>query len=380
MRQTFCAFLILAVNAAPQTANRTISPEMGVYLGWVGTHPGNRLQEGGRLAKKAGFQTIRLPLVASVETDFGIGTACHGNQPLETLLSLPSYDQLLRDPAFRTILLTVWGDSASYQACEARDPKTDQHAHKHYLEETYLSIAANRDRMRKEYEDLTYRIYKTFSRSGKTFGISNWEGDNELYCDSAYYFANNRDFRSSCEATRKTTDVLTAYRRFFNLRQEGIDRGRARALRDGLNGVSVVSVIEVSALRFLKQGHFASMLEDVIPFVAMPDYVSYSAWESIGLPAGQLLSDLDELQKRFKGHLMVGEFGFDRGLDPAAAEHAASAARTMQRARVGYAIWWQIFDQPPLEGLGDKGLFGLYDNQGNLTPPGKALLNLEPAH
>ena len=72
---------------------------------------------------------------------------------------------------------------------------------------------------------------------------------------------------------------------------------------------------------------------------------------------------------------MVGEFGFDRGLDQAAAEHGVAAARTMQRAKVGHAIWWQIFDQPPLAGLGDKGLFGIYDALGKLTGPGKAFLD-----
>ena len=113
-------------------------------------------------------------------------------------------------------------------------------------------------------------------------------------------------------------DVLAAYRQFFELRQQGIDAGRERALREGLKGVSVVSVIEVSAFRFLKEAHLASMLEDVIPSVTMPDYVSYSAWESIGSTPEQLFRDLDELQKRFKGHAMVGEFGFDRGLDKSA--------------------------------------------------------------
>ena len=371
---SLCILLALAVNARSQ--------QIGVYLGWVGTYPGNRLQEGARLAKEmakqSGLQTIRLPLVASVETDFGIGTSCHGKQPLASLVSLPAYAQVLADPAFRTIFLTVWGDSNSYDACDARDPKTDQHPHKRYLNKTFYSTAANRDRTRSEYADLTYRIYKTYQGSGKVFGISNWEGDNELYCDSAYYFATTPAFRSSCEAKRKTADVLNAYRQFFTLRQQGIDAGKARAARDGLKGVSVLSVIEVSALRFLKDGHFPSMLEDVIPSVPMPDYISYSAWESIG-SADQLSRDLDDLQKRFQGHVMVGEFGFDRGLDPAASEHASSAISAMRRARVAYAIWWQIFDQPPLAGLNDKGLYGLYDDHGKLTAVGKAFLDSQPS-
>jgi len=285
------------------------------------------------------LRTIRMPLVASVETDFGIGSVCHGKQPLESLISLPVYAQVLRDPAFRTVFLTIWGDSNSYDACEPRDPRTDQHAHKRYLDPAFYTVETNRQRMLKEYTDLTYRIYKTYSGTGKVFGISNWEGDNELYCDSAYYFATNPAFRSSCEARRKTMDALAAYRRFFELRQEGIKSGRDRAMREGLKGVSVLSVIEVSAIRFLKEARFASMLEDVIPSVAMPDYISYSAWESIG--SAELLSrDLDELQKRFgQARLMVGEFGFDRGLDPAAAEHGVTIARTVQRTKTPYAIW-----------------------------------------
>jgi hypothetical protein len=355
------------------------SQQLGVYLGWVGTYPGNRLQEGARLAKQSGVQTIRMPLVASVEADFGIGQTCHGQQTLASLVSLPAYAQVLKYPAFRTIFLTVWGDSNSYDACDARDPKTDQHPHKRYLDKAFYSIAANRDQTRSEYADLTYRLYQTYRGSGKVFGISNWEGDNELYCDSAYYFANNAAFRSSCEARRDTTDVLNAYRQFFELRQQGIDAGKARALREGLKGVSVISVIEVSALRFLKESHLASMLDDVIPAISMPDYVSYSAWESIGAAAEQLSRDLDELQIRFKGRLMVGEFGFDRGLDPAAAEHATSAISAMRRAHLPYAIWWQIFDQPPLVGLGDKGLYGLYDDHGKLTVPGQAFLSSQPS-
>ena len=375
IKSSLCILLTLAVNAGSQRPRS----ELGVYLGWVGTYPGNRLQEGARLAKEmakqSGFQTIRLPLVASVETDFGIGGTCHAKRTLASLVSLPAYAKVLGDPAFRTIFLTVWGDSNSYDACDSRDPKTDQHPHKRYLDPKFYSIAANRDRTRNEYADVTYRIYETYRGTGKVFGISNWEGDNELYCDSAYYFATNAPFRSSCEAKRNTADVLAAYRQFFELRQQGIDQGRARARSEGLKGVSVLSVIEVSALRFLKDAHLPSMLEDVIPSLSMPDYVSYSAWESIGATPEQLFKDLDELQRRFKEHVIVGEFGFDRGLDSAASEHASSAITNMRRARIPYAIWWQIFDQPPLAGLGDMGLFGLYDDHGKLTAPGKAFLD-----
>ncbi len=369
---SICELLIFALTAVAQAPVR-ISPAIGVYLGWVGTHPGDRLKEGARLAKQSGFQTIRLPLVASIERDFGIGTVCNERQTLEALVSLPAYANVLADPAFRTVFLTVWGDPNSYDGCGVRDPTNDQHPHKRYLERSFYSVQANRDRMRDEYANLTYRIYQTYQDSGKVFGISNWEGDNELYCDGAWYFANKPSFKSDCEKKRVTDEAVLAYRDFLNLRQQGIESGRRRAALEGLKGISVVSVVEVSALRFLKDSQLPSMLNEVIPFVSRPDYVSYSAWESIG-SADQLFKDLTELQKRFQERLIVGEFGFDRGLDPAAADHATTTISTMQAAHTPYAILWQIFDQPPLVGLGDKGLYGLYDDAGKLTPMGKKVL------
>ena len=139
---------VFALGAAPQF-RAGVSAEMGVYLGWVGTYPGDRLKEGARLAKQFGFQTIRVPLVASVETDFGIGSTCHGRASLADLASLPAYANVLSEPAFHAIFLTVWGDSTSYDACDARDPRTDQHPHKYYLDPEYYTTGKNRERMRK---------------------------------------------------------------------------------------------------------------------------------------------------------------------------------------------------------------------------------------
>jgi hypothetical protein len=367
----FAAALTALASAASRPA---IPADFGVYLGWVGTYPGDRLAEGARLAREFGFQTIRMPLVASVEKDFGFGSTCHGDDWLADLASIPAYARVLRDPAFHTVFLTVWGDSNSYDACTARDPRTDQHPNKRYLDPKYYSNEANRANMREDYAGLTYRLYKDYRGTGKIFGISNWEGDNDLYCNAATLYAIDAGFRSKCDASRKTGDALAAYRQFLTLRHEGIVSGKERARRDGFAGVSVLEVIEISSFKFLKDRHFESMLYDVLPSVAEPDFVSYSAWESAGSTGG-LTEDLRDLQARVHSRVMVGEFGFDRGLDPGAADHAAAALAVMRNAKVGYAVWWQIFDQPPLEGLGDKGQYGLYDDHGRLTPIGSRFLS-----
>jgi hypothetical protein len=367
LKTSVAAIFALTAASAPRPA---IPADIGVYLGWVGTHHGNRLAEGARLAKQFGFQTIRMPLVASFETDFGIGSACHGSDSLAGLVSFPAYADILRDPAFHIIFLTVWGDSNSYDACEARDPRTDQHPHKRYLNPEYYSIEKNRQRMREDYAGLTYRLYRDYRGTEKIIGISNWEADNELYCDAATLYAINPEFRSTCDGKRKTGDVVAAYRQFLTLRHEGINLGKDRAQRDGFTGVSLREVIEISSFRFLKDRHLETALDDVLPSVPEPDFVSYSAWESIGSP-DQLAQDLRDLQARVHSKLMVGEFGFDRGLDPSAADRATAALAAMRKAGMAYSVWWQIFDQPPLTGLGDKGQYGLYDDSGQLTTIGK---------
>ncbi len=350
-----------------RSVNPTIPSDLGVYLGWVGSFDGNRLEEGVRLARQMGFQTVRLPLTASVATDFRVGASCDPRHSLAELASLPVYATILREPAFKMIVLTTWGDSHTYNPCGPLDPHSDQHSDKRYLDETFYAGRDSRNSLREEYAQLAYELSRKLSGSGKVIGISNWEGDNELYCDSAWYFAMNPGFRASCEHKRSTSGVVNAYRQFLTLRQEGLVEGRERARREGFNDVSVLSVVEFSALRFLNEKNLPSVLDDVLPTIPMPDFVSYSAWESLGLPIPEFAQDLAALQKRFGRHLIVGEFGFDRGLDSLAAKRAADVIKVMRTSGIRCAIWWQIFDQPPLFGLGDKGLYGLYDRKGEIT-------------
>lgn len=352
----FAAALLCITAAAAQPDSH-----LGVYLGWVGTHPGNLLGAGAGAAQKAGFHIVRLPLLDESQN-------CRA--PLSEIVQTVRYRAILSNPEFRTIFLTTWGDSNSYNPCQPRDPTTDQHPNKLYLDATYYT-PPNRDRMRAEYSDLAYRLAELYRDTGKSFVISNWEGDNELYCDAAGYFLIKPDFRKTCEAHRNTVAVLDAYRQYLTLRHEGIEAGLRRARREKFEDVQVADMIEFSALHLLKSSHQPDMLENVMPFVPTPAFASYSAWESLG-PG--LRADLQELKSRFHDRLIVGEFGFDRGLVKDAPAQAASTAKTIKEAGIPYAILWQIFDQPPLQGLGDKGLYGIYDEKDRLTPTGIELL------
>jgi hypothetical protein len=345
----YLLFAILSAPAQPVT-------DLGVYIGWVSTVPGDPVLSGADLAKRAGFHTIRLPL--------------------ENLTAKPSpcsqsYWNVIADPAFTTIFLTTWGDSNSYDPCSPRNPRTDQRPKKLYLQKSYYT-PENRERMRAEYSNLAYRLAQADHTSRKTFVISNWEGDNELYCDAAALFAIDPAFRTACEAQRKTEDVLDAYRTYLTLRHQGIADGVDRAKRAGFTGVPVLDMIEFSSLRMLKEKGLPDMLDTVIPNVPATNFIGYSAWESLGDP---LFADLKTLKKSFGSRFLVGEFGFDRGLLPDAPARAAQTRNTISEAGIPYAFLWQIADQPPLEGLGDKGLYGLYDKDRHLTTMGAKLLH-----
>ena len=76
---------------------------------------------------------------------------------------------------------------------------------------------------------------------------------------------------------------------------------------------------------------------------------------------------------------MVGEFGFDRGLDQSAAEHARSAITAMRRASVCIRDLVANLRPAAAAGLNERGLYGLYDDQEKLTAPGKAFLDVNYA-
>lgn len=236
----------------------------------------------------------------------------------------------------------------------------------------------NRARLVEEFAELTYELYREYAGSGKRFILSNWEGDNAVYCGAAYRYAAEPEFRDACDAAYPEyyggntgpADSIVAMRQWFMARWEGIEQGRQRARSKGYRGVGVYSAPEISMVRALQAAGLPSVLYDVIPHVPF-DYISYSAWESINRPelAEALSADLDTIRAVAGTEaIILGEIGFsEEHWGKQALPRTAEAIQAAADWGVPLVFQWVLFDYDPAV---DRG-FGLFDEWGALTTTGE---------
>jgi hypothetical protein len=266
------------------------------------------------------------------------GTDCNASPPfLPCIARSSAYQRLFRSPNLRYIVLTA-ADSASSgdfgSVSKLRDPN-------------WFRVPANMAKVVREYRDLALALYETQRDTGKTFIVSSWETDNQIYnCGPGA--------KCSDAVLAETFDAATQW---FMARKQGILQARAIAQARGIAGVSVSDAIEFVRLR---EGGLKT-IDDIIPKV-MPEYMTFSAWGSSGGGAvgdpdagGQLDRDLIRLAARFpnnKPQLLIGELGPAdyTGEDPNSARgrneawQLAQNARAVQRAQLPVNILWSAYD------------------------------------
>jgi hypothetical protein len=223
----------------------------------------------------------------------------------------------------------------------------------------------------REYSDFTLYLYQRYRQTHKRFIVSNWEGDNVIYCGQAYDVATHPDMEASCRDNYLRTygvaspeAALEGLKLWLQVRADGILDGRRRALNQGIGGMRVYYAPEFNIVRILREHGLKSVLYDVIPSV-MFDYVSYSAYESINGPdpAASLTSDLDLIQQvAGSSAIIVGETGFSRrDWQGDEVRRTAAVIDAALDWGVPYLIQWCLYDSDPLN------LYGLYDVEGAPT-------------
>ena len=356
---------------------------------------------------RAGFDVVRLHMAPSwrvpgptvtddlknnhykFNLDLFNGECPPGVPFLPCAVRIKAFQRLVATPGLRFVMLTVADSASDGRVWEAN---------------SWSSSSAVRAAVVKEYRDLALALYETQANTGKTFIVSSYESDNDLYCGASCKtiddFVNDTvppNEKLGCRTICERSDLphwraMESLRSWFQARHEGIEVARQIASSRGLRNVVVADAIEISTIRRLQNmtsckkivggsvqvlPHCPNILDDVVPMVK-PTYVSWSAWEGIrddlpGQPPSpsstpgrtpRLDADLADLKARLAAlpgspQLIVGEFGIESHPDFSQQTYSwanGEVAKAIQRARLPVNVAWEGYDS--IEGtLQPYGLF-----------------------
>ena len=337
------------------------SRKVGIYH-WGG-EMAYSMKDGVDRIAAVGGHIARVALAPTYFTDYNVGTGCYPDFSLAEAAKIPDVQAALGEPSIRVFAITAY-DGVSFGDCA-----THRYLNPAFTSEHFQAIAD-------EYAALTLQLHRAYQDSGKTFILSNWEGDNAIYCGSAYRYIVDAAFRDVCDAAypiayggnRSVSDSVAGMIQWLQARRQGIEEGNRLGALENLSGVDVKLAVEISMVRGLRSAGFLSVLYDVVPQVQF-DFVSYSAYESTGAenPVERLQQDLDEIESVADGRqVMLGEIGYSR--ESLGAETPARTNDVIVAALnwgVSYVIYWNLFDQS------DQVAFGLFDLEGEPTAMSK---------
>jgi hypothetical protein len=293
------------------------------------------------LADSLKVNTIRIALVSNDDNVYKNTGTCLLGKNLTYLASRPDFNAIITDPQFSTVILTAY-DWTSFGDCTTQN-----------FVDTAFYTPANTAAIELEYTNLANYL-KQFTT--KQFIISNWEGDNAVYCGAAYYYPN-------CASAPA---ALLGFKKWMQARATGINAASASNVKVGIEFCNVHSLENLSK---------PSVLNDVIPNV-YADYYLYSGYESFNISANQLALDIDYIRTKLTGFgkdpnaLLIGEMGFGKnnwGGSIPAADSLQNTITVIKQKNIPYAITWVLIDSPSN--------FGMYDSMGVITPSGTILKN-----
>ena len=334
-------------------ASPAFTAEIGLYH-WGGVYP-HSVSEGVERIAQLGGTLARITVSARAAVDYQTTDACPADFSLLAALQSPDLIRALSNPGISTFIFTLYDDLTF--GCDT--PL--------YFNPSFYS-PENSAALVQEYADLTLFLIRNYP--DKRFILDNWEGDNAVFCGAAYTYATDPRARARCDANYPASfgvaspaDGLRGLRLWLDARAAGVKEGSRLAAAEGLSGGPVQVAAEMNIVRALHDHGLPSVLYDVLPGLAV-DYVSYSAYESIGGPdpGAQLRVDLDTIRAVSGLPVIIGEFGFPRAARPDAVALDDAVVKAAAASGVDYMIAWNLFDQSPTED------YGVFDLDGQPTP------------
>lgn len=294
-----------------------------------------------KLADSLGVNTIRISLVSNDDAVYKNGGPCLLGMNLTALAMRPDFNAIITDPKFSTVIITAY-DWATFADCNTQN----------FLDSTFYT-PGNITAIETEFTNLANYL-KQFT--GKNFIITNWEGDNAVYGGAAYSNPNYPQAPAN----------IVGFKKWMMARSAGVAAAGASNVKFGIEFCNIHSLENLSK---------PSILNNVIPYVNA-DYFLYSAYESFNVSANQLAADIDFVRNKLTGFgkdpnaLLIGEMGFgknDWGSATRAADSLQNTINVVIQKQIPYAIAWVLIDSPFN--------FGMYDDNGVITPSGTVLKN-----
>ena len=220
----------------------------------------------------------------------------------------------------------------------------------------------------REIYEFTEHLLKTYSNTGKSFFIGNWEGD--------WHTFSGRDRKEDPKP-----EILEGMREWFLLREKAVADARRNTPHQGVNVYFYVEINLVA--RAMREGRPA-LVNQVLPHIKT-DYVSYSAYDvsnvttRIGGAEGRamLFEALDFIEKHLPPsdlpgkRVMIGEYGATYRPSRDAESQRRKAADIMRWGLewgCPFILYWQLYcNELVRAGDANRG-FWLIDNQGVKQP------------
>ena len=258
---------------------------VGAYVwgGMIDTHVGiQRFYDTVDSALNNGFTAIRFKLGPGQANDYGITPdPCYGNETLscyaQVMFDLPVWD----NPKLTTVILTALDFTAYLNEGGSNNGYVD----------TY-NLAAHQAAIEAEYTGLFNVLQQRFAGRNVQFILSNWEGDNVVYCGSSYNYATNPAFAAKCVHPNNESNAQAAAGlvTWFGYRDQAV-----AAFVAANPSINLIQAPEFNAYSMFDSGchgYCNAATDTVLAQIGAAGgrgYCSYSSYDTQGVPGVDLL-------------------------------------------------------------------------------------------
>jgi hypothetical protein len=357
----FIWILITGISAHGAThAQRRI----GIYH-WGGERT-QSMAEGIDKIAGLGASVARVAYSPRYYSDYGIGTECYKGFTLTRLAQEPDVARSLDDSRIRVLMLTAY-DGMTFGDC-----------YNHWYLTPAFFTPENIEALKREYRDFVLYLCRRYRDTGRRFIISNWEGDNAIYCGAVYTYAVDEVFRSACDrnyrlyysGNNSPDESLKGLSLWLKAREEAIREGMEFSKQMGHTGVEVIHAPEICVVRFLEQYGLKSVLQSLLTSIR-PEYISYSSYESLNEenPAEAFVEALEFIRSSTgTSNIIVGEAGYSWAKW---GEHGVRRLEAVINRTLDWGVPWFICWN--LNNHGAHSDYGLFDKSDLLTASGRLI-------